>query len=294
MNRFLEFIVASKVGRASPIRSAAARADRSTFSPQRDPQPIALAMVEAARSLGLPTFDSPNGPMMEGRGGAAINDLIVKDGHRFSIYRAYVHPRLKQLNLTVLTQTMVSKLIFDGASVVGVEAFQDSKRYLFMADREVVLPLGAINTPKVLMQSGIGLEEELQRHDIPVIQHLPGVGRNHQDHIAFGCTFEYRKPQEVGYGGSEATLYWKSDANLDRPDMFHCQVEFPAVSAETMYMGVPEHGWTMFAGLAHQSRGSLHLSGPNPDDPMRIEANTLSHLDDLKSAFANIEACAAN
>jgi choline dehydrogenase len=260
--------------------------------PAANPQPIALAMVEAAKLLGLPAFSSPNGAMMEGRGGAAINDLIVKDGRRSSIYRAYVHPRLRQSNLTVLTETMVNRLIFDGTTVVGVEAIQDSQRHVFMAGREVILSLGAINTPKVLMQSGIGPEDELKRHGIPVIQHLPGVGRNHQDHIAFGCVFEYREPQAVGYGGSEATLYWKSDASLECPDMFHCQVEFPVVSAEIMGPDVPAHGWTMFAGLAHpKSRGSLHLSGPNPDDPIRIAANTLSHPDDLKAAYANIELC---
>jgi choline dehydrogenase len=257
-----------------------------------NPQPIALAMVEAARSLGLPAFDSPNGTMMEGRGGAAINDLIVKDGRRSSIYRSYVHPRLGQSNLTVLTDTVVARLIFDGKSVVGVEAIRDSKRQVFMAGREIILSLGAVHTPKVLMQSGIGPEDELRRHGITVVQHLPGVGRNHQDHIAFSCVFEYREPQAVGHGGSEATLYWKSDAALDCPDMFHCQVEFPVVSAETMSPEIPGHGWTMFAGLAHpKSRGTLHLTGPNPDDPIRIDANTLSHPDDLKAAYTNIELC---
>jgi choline dehydrogenase len=201
-----------------------------------------------------------------------------------------VHPRLEQPHLTVLTHTTISRLIFNGTSVVGVEALHGTERRRYMADREVVLSLGAINTPKVLLQSGIGPEAELRQHGIPVLQNLPGVGRNHQDHVAFGCIFEYREPQAVGYGGSEATLYWKSDDSLDLPDMFHCQLEFPVPCPETMCMGVPEHGWTMFAGLAHpKSRGSVHLSGANPDDPVRIEANTLSHPDDIKAAFANIE-----
>jgi len=257
-----------------------------------DPSPVALAMVEVAGSLGLPTFDSPNGVMMEGAGGAAINDLIVRDGRRSSIFRSYVYPRLGQPNLTVLTQTLVSKLIFCENSVVGVEAIQGSQRRRYVAGQEVILSLGAINTPKVLMQSGIGPEDELRRHGIPVIQHLPGVGRNHQDHVSFGCIFEYREPQPVGNGGSEATLYWKSDASLDMPDMLHCQVEFPVPSAETASLGVPEHGWTMFAGLSHpKSRGELHLSGPDSGDPVLIEANTLSHPDDLTAAAASIALC---
>ncbi|MET0498699.1 MAG: GMC family oxidoreductase N-terminal domain-containing protein, partial [Steroidobacteraceae bacterium] len=164
-----------------------------------DPQPVALAMVEAAQSLGMPTFDSPNGMMMEGRGGAALNDLIVRNGKRSSIFRSYVFPKLGQPNLTVLTHTVVAKLVFNDSTVVGVEVIEGAQRKHYMADREVILSLGAINTPKVLMQSGIGPQTELGQHGIPIVQHLPGVGRNHQDHVSFGCIFESRESQPVGY-----------------------------------------------------------------------------------------------
>jgi len=258
-------------------------------SPAREAQPIANAMVRAASEMGIPTFDNPNGEMMEGRGGAAINDLIVKDGRRNSIYRAYVHPRRGQPNLTVLTNTLVSRLIFEGRRVVGVEAVRDGRMERFTADSEVVLSLGAVNTPKVLMQSGIGPEKELLRHGIPVVQHLPGVGANHQDHVSFAVIFAYEKPQPVGYGGSEATLYWSSDGALRLPDMFHCQVEFPVPSAENAHRGVPQHGWTMFAGLAHpQSRGQITLSGPQVTDKPIVQANTLSHPADVRGALENI------
>ncbi|MBC1221081.1 GMC family oxidoreductase [Nostoc sp. UCD121] len=257
-----------------------------------NPQPIAQAMVEAANSMGIPRFESPNGEMMEGRGGAAINDLIIQNGRRSSIFRSYVYPLLNQPNLWVLTHTIVSKLIFDGRSVIGVEVIQDGKRNQYYASEEVILSLGAINTPKVLLQSGIGPEEELRRHGIPVVQHLPGVGQNHQDHVSFGCIFEYHEPQKISNGGSEATLYWTSDPNLKQPDMFHCQVEFPVPSADTAHLGVPAHGWTMFAGLSHpKSRGTVRLSGPDVNDPVLIDANTLSHPDDLKAAFTNIQLC---
>lgn len=125
-----------------------------------------------------------------------------------------------------------------------------------------------------------------------MIQHLPGVGQNHQDHVSFGCIFEYREPPAISNGASEATLYWKSNPSLERPDMLHCNVEFPVPSAEIARLGVPAHGWTMFAGLAHpKSRGSVRLSGPNVSDPVLIDANTLSHPDDLKLAFTSIELC---
>jgi choline dehydrogenase len=256
----------------------------------RNPQPVALAMVEAAQSLGIPAFASPNGAMMEGRGGAAINDLIVKDGRRSSIFRSYVLPKMGQPNLTVLVHTAVSRLIFSGTTVVGVEVTQGTYRSRIMADREVILSMGAINTPKVLMQSGIGPEAELRTHGIPVVQHLPGVGRNHQDHVSFGCIFESNEPMAVGNGGSEATLYWKTDASLDAPDVFHCQLEFPVPTPESSRRGVPRHGWMAFAGLSHpKSRGSLHLTGAGPEDAMRVEANTLSHPDDVRSARKTVE-----
>lgn len=256
------------------------------------PQPVALALLEAARSLDIPVFDSPNGKMMEGRGGAALNDLIVKGGQRSSIYRSYVFPKLGQPNLTVMTHAVVSKLIFSGTTVAGVEVIEGTQRRVYVADREVILSLGAINTPKVLMQSGIGPESELRPHDIPVIQSLPGVGQNHQDHVSFGCMFESKEPVAVGYGGSEATVYWKTDPGLTLPDIFHCQLEFPVPTPETAGRGVPEHGWMVFAGLSHpKSRGSLHLTGPHVNDPVRIEANTLSHPDDVKAALATIDLC---
>ncbi len=256
----------------------------------RDPQPVAVAMVEAAKSLGMPAFESPNGIMMEGRGGVALTDLIVKDGRRSSLFRSYIFPMRGQPNLTVLTHTQVSRLILSGTSVIGVEAIQGSTRKRFMADREVILSMGAINTPKVLMQSGIGPEAELRPHGIPVVQHLPGVGRNHQDHVSFGCLFESREPLAVGNGGSEATLYWATDSSLKSPDVFHCQLEFPVATPETAPRGVPRHGWMVFAGLSHpKSRGSLHLTGPDAHDSIRIDANTLSDPADLRAARATIE-----
>ncbi|HST44131.1 MAG TPA: GMC family oxidoreductase N-terminal domain-containing protein [Luteimonas sp.] len=255
----------------------------------RYPQPEALAMVEAAESLGLPVFASPNGAMMEGRGGVALEDLIVKDGRRASMYRAYVWPKRHQANLTVLTRAHVHRLVFDGTTVTGVEAIVEDRHEVFHAAREVVLSLGAINTPRVLMQSGIGPEDELRPHAIPVLQHLPGVGRNHQDHVAFGCLFESTAPLPVGHGGSEATLYWKTNPTLRLPDVFHCQLGFPVPTPETAHRGVPAQGWMTFAGLSHpKSRGSLHLSGAGVDDPVRIHANTLSHPDDLRAAITTI------
>lgn len=249
-------------------------------------------MLDAARSLGVPTFDSPNGAMMEGNGGAAINDLLIRNGKRQSVFRSYIYPKMAQTNLTVLTDALVSKLTFQNKKVTDVEVILNGRLQTFGATREVILSLGAVNTPKVLMQSGLGPERELKQHGINVRQHLPGVGQNHQDHVAFGCIWEYAQPQDVGNGGSEATLYWKSDPKLDTPDMLHCQLEFPVASAENAELGLPQHGWTMFAGLAHpKSRGELRLSGPDANDAMVIHANTFSDPDDIKVARSCVDMC---
>ncbi len=256
------------------------------------PQPIAQTMVDAAGLLGIPVFDSPNGRMMECTGGAAIADLRIKDGKRQSVFRSYTYKAMHQPNLTVLTGALVSSLIFDGNKAVGVEVMLDGKIRQFRATCETILSLGAVNTPKVLMQSGIGPEDELNRHGIKVRQHLPGVGQNHQDHIAFGCTWEYRKPEDVGGGGCEATVYWKSNSRLQQPDILQCQLEFPVPSPAEAELETPEHGWTMFAGLAQpKSRGRLRLSGPTMYDNMLIEPNALSAPEDVTAALAAVELC---
>ncbi|MBV8651715.1 MAG: GMC family oxidoreductase N-terminal domain-containing protein, partial [Alphaproteobacteria bacterium] len=158
---------------------------------------------------------------------------------------------------------------------------------------DIVLSLGAVHTPKMLMQSGIGDQAELERFGIPLIQHLPGVGQNFQDHLAFGCVWEYETPLPIRNSGSEATFFWKSDARLDGPDLQACQGEFPLCSAETTAKFNPPPGsWTLFGGVVQpKSRGQIRLTGSRPTDPLRIEANFLSHPDDMKAALACVEIC---
>ena len=155
--------------------------------PAPDPNPVAPAMVEGARSVGIPTFESHNGRMMEGDGGASLLDLRVRDGKRQSVFRSYTFPYMDRPNLTVLTHALVTRVTFQGKRATGVEIVYDSETRRISAELEVVLSLGAIHTPKVLMQSGIGDQVELQRLGIPLVQHLPGVGQNFQDHFRSTC-----------------------------------------------------------------------------------------------------------
>jgi choline dehydrogenase len=261
--------------------------------PVRDPHPIVSATVEAARSVGIPTFDSPNGRMMEGAGGCAVMDVLIRNGRRQSVFRAYTFPYMDRPNLTVLTQTRVLKVTFEGSRATGVELIQAGRRFHIGAEREVVLSLGAINTPKVLMHSGIGDQSALRAFGIPLIQHLPGVGQNFQDHAGIGCVWEHPDFPPPRNNAAEVTFFWKSDPSLETPDLQTCQGEIPIPSIETAaQFAPPAKSWTMLAGVVRpKSRGRVYLSGPNPDDPVRIEANLLSHPDDIRAARAGVELC---
>jgi choline dehydrogenase len=258
-----------------------------------EPNPIAPAMVEAARSIGMPTFDSNNGRLMEDGGGASLIDVLVRDGKRQSVFRTYVFPYMDRPNLTVLTHALVTKLTFEGKRATGVEIAFDGKIKRIAAGCEVVLSLGAMHTPKVLMLSGIGDQAELQRLGIPIVQHLPGVGQNFQDHFGIGCIWEYQQPLAPRNNGGEATFFWKSNPGLDTPDSQTCQVEVPLCSAETSAkFNPPPASWTMYGGVVRpKSRGQIRVTGLTPTDPIQIEANTLSHPDDLKAAVACVELC---
>lgn len=261
--------------------------------PAPDPNPIAPALLDGARSVGIPTFENQNGRMMEGTGGASIMDVRVREGKRQSVFRSYTFPYMDRPNLTVLTHALVTRLTFAGTRATGVEVFYDGQTLRVSAGLEVVLSLGAIQTPKVLMQSGIGDQAALQRLGIPVVQHLPGVGQNFQDHVAFYCVWEYREALPPRNTLCEATFFWRSSAGRDTPDLQTCQAEFPASSVEnTARFGLPEVGWTLFGAVVRpESRGQLRVTGTSPLDPMEIEANLLSHPDDLTAARACVDLC---
>ena len=259
--------------------------------PAPNAHPLAVATVDAARAVGIPTYQSPNGRMMEENRGAAITDLRCRDGKRLSLFRTYVTPHLDKPNLTVVPQALVTRVLFDGARVTGVEVVHGGAVHRVTADIEVVLSLGAIHTPKVLMHSGIGDQAELHRVGIAVRQHLPGVGRNFHDHFGFDCVWQF--PETIqGSTQVGSTLFWDSGAtSVEGPDLFACLGPFPKATPESAAkFGLPQNSWCLFGSPTHpKSRGWLRLSGPDPSDPIRIEANALSHPDDLKTAVACVE-----
>lgn len=261
--------------------------------PAPAPNPIAPAMVQGARAVGIPTFESQNGSLMEGAGGASLIDMRVRDGKRQSIFRSYTFPYMDRPNLTVLTHALVTRLTLNGKQASGVELIHDGKIRRIGARLEIVLSLGAMHTPKVLMLSGIGDQSELRRLGIPLVQHLPGVGQNFQDHVGVGCIWEYPQALAIRNNAAEANFFWKSNPSLDTPDLHTCQGEVPVCTAETKAQFMPpEASWTLYAGVVRpKSRGYIRLTGPGPQDPIQVEANTLSHPDDVKAAIACVELC---
>ncbi|OBA82031.1 oxidoreductase [Mycobacterium sp. 1164966.3] len=262
-------------------------------APAPDPNPLAFAIVEAARSIGIPSYKSNNDEMMVGDGGASILDLTLCNGIRQSVFRSYVYPHRCRSNLTVITGATVTRLAFDNNRIAAVEFSHGGKTHSVAVANEVVVSLGAVNTPKVLMQSGIGDADELRRLGIPVVAHLPGVGRNYQNHPRIDCVWEWREPLKPRNNGAEATVFWKSDSSLEAPDIQICVGEFPMCSKENAQdYDVPELGWTMCAGvLQPKSRGRIWLTGPHPGDPVTVEGNMLAEADDVEIALACVDLC---
>jgi choline dehydrogenase len=276
-------------GRPDPLYRGA----RGTVhvQPAGTQHPFSFALLRAAESAGLPNFPNPNGRMMEAAAGSAFADETVLHGKRQSIFRSYVYPLVgRQRNLTVLTRALTTRLRFEGRRASGVEFRYHGRTVLAEVTREVVLSLGAIHTPKVLMQSGIGDEGELTRAGIKVLEQLPGVGRNLHDHVAFGCIWDNtdKEPAPVA-PRSETACFWKTSSELDAPNFYAYSHGGPHITPENAArLKLPATCWSLAVGMRPRSRGSIHLTGPDADDPVRIDANYLGDARDLVDLAAGL------
>ena len=254
-----------------------------------DPHPFSFALLEGAESVGLQRFPNPNGRMMEAAGGCALVDETVRNGRRESIFRSYVYPLMAQPNITVLTGALATRIRFDRHRAIGVELQYRGKTLLVDAAREVILSLGAIYTPKLLMQSGVGDETELQRVGIPVLQALPGVGRNLHDHVSFGCIWENTDKAPPGVPRSQTACFWKTSAALDAPNFYAYAKQGPSATPEiSARFKPPTASWSLMVGMRPKSRGTIHLTGADPADPIRIDANYLGDPQDLRDLVAGL------
>src|SRR5581483_2299122 len=153
--------------------------------------PLTHQFIEAAQSAGLKFNEDLNGASQEGIGYAQVTQ---KNGQRHSAAAAFLKPSLARPNLTVQTGAHVTRLLFEKNKAVGVEYVQNGQTAQARTNREVILSGGSINSPQMLLLSGIGPAEQLRALDIPVIVDLPGVGENLQDHLLSGVEYECREP----------------------------------------------------------------------------------------------------
>ena len=195
-------------------------------------------------------------------------------------------------NLTVLPGALVTRVLIERGAATGVECILDARLHRFRASQEVILSLGAIHTPKVLMQSGVGDSETLASLDIPLVQHLPGVGANFQDHIMVSsCIWEYSQPISPHGNGGEATIFAKSAPELDSPDIQLLQIQFPVPTPELAARhSIPAGSWGIFPALLRpHSVGRLRLTGAKPEDPIQIDSQILSDPADLTALRRCVE-----
>src|SRR6185436_8507159 len=157
----------------------------------RTTNPLSEAFVRACQEEGIPPNGDFDGPTQEGVG---FFPVTQRGGKRCSCAVAYLKPALRRENLTVLTHAQTTRVLFEGTRAVGVEIVQDGKRAELRAEREVILSGGAINSPQILMLSGIGPADDLRKLGIEVVADVPGVGKNLQDHLIGGVAHEATQP----------------------------------------------------------------------------------------------------
>ena len=260
--------------------------------PAKDPHPVAPAMLAACRSLGYNVFADQNGAREEGGTGFALMNQIIRDGRRQSLARAYLYPVMSRANVTVLVNTHVDRLTFSGTQVTGVQLGSASGSKTINAKTEVIVSAGGINTPKLLMLSGIGDDAQLRQHGIKTLVNAKEVGRNFQDHILHGgCIWEPKEHIPHRNSAANAAGFLKSHASLASPDVNLVQIELPYASDVVgKAYSPPGTSWALCAGLvAPKSRGEIRLRSANPEDRPVVDARFMSHPDDVKALAFGIE-----
>jgi choline dehydrogenase len=265
--------------------------------PLRDPSPLARAFVDAAVQSGITRIDEVNGPTQEG---VALSEVTQHRGRRWSAADAYLHPARKRPNLTVVTGAHATRVLLDGTRAAGVEYRDGTGTHQVAAGREVVLSGGSLNSPQLLMLSGIGPAAELAAHGIAVHVDLPGVGQNLQDHLAVPCIFTVgthptllaaeKAPELAKYllarkgmltsNVGEAMAFVRSRPERATPDL-----QLIAAPVEYIDHGLaPPPGDGMTIGVVHlcpQSVGQIALASADPHVPVIIEPNYLAEGADL-------------
>ena len=260
------------------------------------------AFIEAGVEAGFPRTADFNGENQEGFG---PYQLTIRDGKRWSTASAYLRPALKRPNLNVESNAHVARVLFEGKRATGIEYVQNKQKVQARAG-QVILSGGAVNTPQVLMLSGIGDGETLRRFAIPVTMELKGVGRNLQDHL--DCSIQYECSQPItlysqanplaalktglqymltGKGlatgqGLESGAFLKSRPDLETPDL---QYHFiAALMFDHTRRKADRHGFMAHVcQLRPESRGTVSIKSADPLAAPVIQPNYLEAEEDRRA-----------
>jgi len=299
------FLRVEKVEGASGDETGTAGA--MSVEAQRSPRSSTAVFLEAAREIGLPEI-AANGPAREGVSRTMVSQ---RRGRRFSAADGYLRPARRRRNLTVQTGSHATRVRFEGARAVGVDYVRNGVASTARADREVILCGGSVNTPQLLMLSGIGDREELEAHGIPVVAHSPEVGRNLKDHLVSGLIidanddtlFAAERPGELAKylvsktgmltsNVAEAYGFVKSDPELDLPDI---ELIFaPVAFIDQGLTTHPAHGLTIGAILLQpHSSGTVRLSSADPLERPRIDPGYLTDAEgrDRAALLRGLDVC---
>ncbi|VCU69329.1 Oxygen-dependent choline dehydrogenase [Pigmentiphaga humi] len=281
------------------------------FSGYRDP--LVDAYFEAGRAAGLPFTEDFNASGQEGLG---RYQATIANGRRCSAATAYLKPALKRRNLEVVVGAMALGIEFDGSRATGIEYLRRGRTAVARANREIIVCSGVANTPKLLMLSGIGDAAELARHDVASRAHLPGVGKNLQDHISAPLLFRRKHPgpfhramrfdriavhmaRAFLLGSGMATdlpggvsAFVRTSAEQAAPDVQFLMSAAPLGSARpylSPFIKPFDDGFVFRAAVLHpESRGHIGLSSKNPLAPPRIHQNFLSRDADWRTLRAGL------
>jgi choline dehydrogenase len=245
---------------------------------KHDPNPTSQAFIDACLELGYPSTEDFNGPTMEGAGWHHIN---VVDGKRFAAYRAYLEPALARPNLTFETDALASKLIIEDGRCTGVEYRKGSRTHRAHTSGEVIVSGGAIESPKLLLLSGIGDATELKALGIEPTVDLPGVGKNFHNHVLTGVIHESPQPVPPGHQNlSESALFVKSDPVETGPDI---QIAFVHVPFNIIVGQGHPNSISILPGVVRpRSRGTIKLASADPTAHPLVDPNYLGDPSDLE------------
>ncbi len=271
----------------------------------REVNPLSRAFVEACVEIGLPRNADFNGREQDGVG---FYQVTQKRGRRHSAADAYLRPAMRRPNLVVHVHAHATRMLFEGRRVTGVEYLRDGKAQQARAQRGVILCGGTVNSPQLLMLSGLGPAAQLQSLGIPVVMDLPGVGQNLQDHliVALAC----RCTQAVGLEGAETLsnsmkyIFLRKGpltSNVAEAGGFiRTRRELPAADLQIVFgpLYYLNHGLTRPKGyglsigptlIRPESRGTIRLRSSNPLEPPAIQPNYLSIEADLQVLIEGIK-----